>query len=82
MNNTMKNLLEGLKIDNQMLEFINEYNKEEYPIKWYENKAQIELLEYLIENFNEYKIPYNTLFGKYNSAIMKIEKIKNILSSK
>lgn len=66
----MKNLLEVLKIDNQMLEFINEYNKENYPIKWYENKAQIELLEYLIENFNE-----------YNSAAMKLEKIKNILKN-
>lgn len=66
----MKNLLEVLKIDNQMLEFINEYNKENYPIKWYENKAQIELLEYLIENFNE-----------YNSAVMKLEKIKNILKN-
>lgn len=69
--NTMKNLLEVLKIDNQMLEFINEYNKEEYPIKWYENKAQIELLEYLIENFNE-----------YNSATMKLKKIKEILNDK
>lgn len=68
--NNMKNLLEVLKIDNQMLEFINEYNKENYPIKWYENKAQIELLEYLIENFNE-----------YNSAVMKLEKIKNILKN-
>lgn len=64
----MKQLLEDIKINNQMLEFINEYNKEDYPIKWYENKAQIELLEYLIENFNE-----------YNSAIMKVEKIKKIL---
>ena len=63
--NTMKQLLDDIKISNQNLEWINSYKEECYPIAYYKNKGQIELLEYLIP-----------LLTDWEKEITLIEKVK------